>query len=227
MSANFLAVAAYETTLCMTSSPDHDTIDRLRGHLLALVPYADPAMHLAIVDAEADLATAQDAIDAYRALPRGLDRIYAQTHADQLLAAAVKDARAAITTIDPHAAQLRGTDMPITPTAIRAAAHAYLQLNGSAEEHTAIDTGTPMVDVHCRADAGLGRRITARITAGVRADIGFVPAHPPFLLTFDRLDGRLSPADNARRLLTRKDPSQAYLRVTDVPVEFNDGRRHR
>lgn len=224
MPTNFLAIAAYEGTVRLTNHPGDNAIDRLRGHLLALGPYADPALHLAIVDAEADLEAAQIAYGHAEELT-GLDGIHAETHADWLLGTAVKDARAVILAIEPTAAQMRGTDMPVTPDSIRAAAHKYLQLNGSAEEHTAIETGTPIVEVWCRSSTGLGRVITARITAGVRSDIGFVPAHPAFLLKFNRLDGRLGPADNAHRLLIRKDPAKAYLRVADVPVLIDDDRR--
>ncbi|WP_127357650.1 hypothetical protein [Actinacidiphila soli] len=77
-----------------------------------------------------------------------------------------------------------------------------------------------MVLVHCTSDHRTGREITARISAGVRTEMGWVDAHPPLVLRFQRLDGRRDAADNARRLLWRKNPAKRYLAVTDVPVKF-------
>lgn len=129
-------------------------------------------------------------------------------------------ARAVILAVEPHAKQMRGTDMPVTADDIRAAARAYNAVGGAPEELSAIETGTPTVQVWCRNGPGLGREVIVHITAGVRADIGHIPAHSPIVLRFRRLDGRMNAAENARRLLWRVTPAKRYLRVEDVPVEF-------
>jgi hypothetical protein len=155
----------------------------------------------------------------------GIARNLAVSAAEKQLDAAVQDAERVILAIEATAARFRGTDMPVTPEAITAAAVAYAKARASADELHAISQGTPTVLVHCTSDHRTGREITARISAGVRTRLGRADAHPPIVLRFQRLDGRITAADNARRLLWRKNPTKRYLAVTDVPVEFyNDPR---
>jgi hypothetical protein len=131
----------------------------------------------------------------------------------------VKRAGAVILAIEPHAKQMRGTDMPTTADDIRAAARAYNAVDGAPEELSAIETGTPTVRVWCNSDSGTGWNVTAHFTAGVDTPLGHIPSHPPIVLRFRKFDGRLNAADNARRVLHPK-----RLRV-DVPVQFlNDPR---
>ncbi|MFD6194365.1 hypothetical protein [Streptomyces sp. NPDC060275] len=124
--------------------------------------------------------------------------------------------------LDPAAASpFRPTDIPAAPEDIRASAVAY---NAACFDDWYADTrsikaAAPTVRIHCNADHRTGRIITAVITAGVRTADGFVAAHPPVAHSFTRLDGRLTPADNARRAMA------ARLRFPGLPVEWTDGRR--
>ncbi|OEJ21040.1 hypothetical protein [Streptomyces subrutilus] len=217
---HFGAFAAYAATLPASLSTDPDDLATLAKHLRALRPGTRPAQRVELVDAHADVQDAENATYAARELSRGLARLHAETHADKLRHAAVQSARAAILAVEPTAARMRGTDMPVTPSAIRAAALAYLQVDASPEEFAGISTGTPVVQVHCHRSGPYGRHITAQIAACIRTEEWTLPAHPPILLEFERLDGRLNGVENARKLLHRKDPKKAYLRVTDVPVEY-------
>ncbi|MGW2243477.1 hypothetical protein, partial [Streptomyces hirsutus] len=216
---NFAAHAAYEATTDASLHLRPEDLRYLTRHLLTLATTAPTGMHTALTDAHATTEDAADAVAAADAL-EGLQGVKASAAADKRARAAIEQARAAILAVEPAAAQMRGTDMPVTPDTIRAAAHAYLAVNGIAEEHAAIEDGRPTVQVWCSNGAGLGWEVTATITAGVRSTIGHVPAHPPIVLRFRRLDGRLSAAENARRLLWRVNPAKRYLRVEDVEVEF-------
>ncbi|GBQ04365.1 hypothetical protein SSP531S_58590 [Streptomyces spongiicola] len=215
---NFTAFAAYAAADAALRLRPED-LTRLARHLPALAPATASPQRRALVPAHTAVEDATAAVEAADTL-EGLAGVQASKAAHDQAYAAIDQARAAILAIEPTAKQMRGTDMPVTPDAIRAAARAYLAVNGHPEELTAIDTGTPTVQVWCRSSGGLGREVIAIITAGVRADIGHIPAHPPIVLRFRRLDGRLNAAENARRLLWRATPAKRYLRVEDVPVEF-------
>ncbi|MFG2408698.1 hypothetical protein ACGFR8_31025 [Streptomyces brevispora] len=138
--------------------------------------------------------------------------------ANLLVRAAIDTARSAILTIAPHAARMHGTDLPATAEEIRAAALAYNDIDGSHEELSDIKAGTPSVRVHCRSDTGTGWTVIAVITAGVDSRFGHIPAHPPIIVKFRKIDGRLNAAENARRVFG------ARFRV-DVPVTYVADRR--
>lgn len=221
---NFAAYAAHEAAGFALLRPNPGEITALRRHLLAFGPDAPTAPHLDLLTAEAALASASQDASAARAL-RGVARNLAVGKADDQLRDAVRHAERIILAIEPTAARFRGTDMPVTPETITAAALAYTKVEAEPEEIEAIGQGAPMVLVRCRSDHKLGREITAHITAGVRTPQWWIAAHPPLVLHFRRLDGRTTAADNARRLLWRKDPASRYLAVTEVPVEFSNDPR--
>ncbi|MEU6680853.1 hypothetical protein [Streptomyces sp. NPDC046925] len=221
---NFTAYAAHEAAGFALLHPVPEEIASLRRHLRALHPEAPTAPHPGLLAADAALKSAAEAATTARALT-GVARTCAVGAAGDQIRAAVQQAARAICTVEPTAARFRGTDMPVTPETITAAALAYIRAEAEPEEIEAIGQGTPMVLVRCSSDRKLGWEITARITAGVRTAQWWMEAHPPLVLRFRRLDGRLGAADNARRLLWRKNPAKRYLAVTDVPVEFcNDPR---
>lgn len=209
----FAALVAYESARDASLSVSPRELDDLAAHLIALGPAAPAGLHTELVDAHGDIEEAREALRTARSLT-------SRNAAIDQARAAVERARAVILAIEPHAKQMRGTDMPVTADDIRAAARAYNAVGGAPEELSAIETGTPAVQVWCRNGPGLGREVIVHITAGVRADIGHIPAHSPIVLRFRRLDGRMNAAENARRLLWRVTPAKRYLRVEDVPVEF-------
>jgi hypothetical protein len=216
---NFAAFAAHRAADEAALRMRPEDLTELARHLRALGPTAPPALHLAIVDAMADIEDAVEEVAAADALT-GLARVRASNAAHDQVREAVSQARTVILTVEPTARRMRGTDLPVTADSIRAAAHAYLAVDGDPQEHAAIDTGTPTVQVHSRGTGGLGWEVLVTITAGVRADIGHIPAHAPIVLRIRRRDGRLSATETARRLLSRKTTKLSYLRVDDVPVEF-------
>ncbi|WP_371605010.1 hypothetical protein OG345_42085 (plasmid) [Streptomyces sp. NBC_01220] len=138
--------------------------------------------------------------------------------ANLLVRASIDTARAAILAMAPHAARMHGTDLPATADDIRAAALAYNAVDGSHEELTEIQAGTPSIRVHCRSDSGTGWTVTAVITAGVDTRFGHIPAHPAIIVKFRKTDGRRDAAENARRIFG------ARFRV-DVPVTYVANRR--
>ncbi|MFF8789155.1 hypothetical protein [Streptomyces sp. NPDC015125] len=216
---NFTAFAAYAAADDAALRIRPEDLTRLARHLLALAPSAPSPQRRALVPAHTAVEVAAAAVKTADTL-EGLAGVQASNATHDQAHAAINQARAAILAIEPTAKQMRGIDMPVTPVAIRAAARAYLAVSARPEELSAIDTGTPSVQVWCRNSGGLGREVIATITAGVRAEIGHVPAHPPIVLRFRRLDGRLNAVENARRLLWRATPAKRYLRVEGVPVEF-------
>lgn len=221
---NFTAYAAHEAAGFALLRPNPEEITSLRRQLRALHPEAPAVPHPGLLAADATLKSADEAATAARMLT-GTVRTRAVGAAGDQLRTAVQQATRAILAIEPTAARFRGTDLPVTPETITAAALAYIKAEAEPEEIEAIGQGTPMVLVRCRSDHKLGREITARITAGVRTTQWWMEAHPPLILRFRRPDGRLSAADNARHLLWREDPARRYLAVTDVPVDFcNDPR---
>lgn len=209
----FAALAAYEAARDASLSVSPRELDDVAAHLIALGPAAPADHHLELVDAHGDIEDALEALRTARSLT-------SRNAAFDQARAAVERARAVILAIEPQAKQMRGTDMPVTADDIRTAARAYNAVGSAPEELSAIEIGTPTVQVWCRNGPGLGREVIVHITAGVRADIGHIPAHPPIVLRFRRLDGRMNAVENARRLLWRVTPSKRYLRVEDVPVEF-------
>ncbi|MEE1764467.1 hypothetical protein [Streptomyces sp. SP18BB07] len=223
-SPNFAAFRAHAVADTAALRLRPEDLTELMRHLLALAPGAPSPQRRALVPAHRALEAATAAVEAADALD-GLAGLQASNAAHDQARDAIEEARAAILAIEPTAKQMRGTDMPVTPETIRAAARAYNVANTHPEELAAIETGTPTVQVWSRSSGGLGREIITTITAGIRADIGHVPAHPPIVLRFRRLDGRMTAAENARRLLWRVNPAKRYLRVEDVPVEFEQDSR--
>ncbi|MFD5856124.1 hypothetical protein [Streptomyces chartreusis] len=187
------------------------SLHRLVNHLETLPLAAPPAL-------QERLRAARDTAEgAWEAL-RGAHGLAAKTAARDAAKDAVVRARTAILAVQPHARRMHGTDMPHTADSIRAAALAYMHVGATPDETDAINSGTAEVRVDCRPDTGTGWEVTARVTAGIR-DVGwFLPAHPPIVVKFRRVDGRLSPADNARKVIG------SMLRV-DVPVKYKDAAR--
>ncbi|MCX5182583.1 hypothetical protein [Streptomyces sp. NBC_00268] len=204
----FAALAAYEAAALCSTPRD---LEDLAHHLLALGKVAPTAQHLEIVEAQAAVE------DAWEALRTAQD-LTARNAAHDQVRAAVKGARAVILAVAPHAHRMHGTDMPATADTIRAAALAYNAVGSTPEELSAVETGTPQVRVHCACDSGTGWTVKATITAGVDSPVGFIPAHPPVVVKFRKRDGRQDAAVNARRVIG------ALFRV-DVPVEYVLDRR--
>ncbi|MEU6462199.1 hypothetical protein [Streptomyces sp. NPDC046976] len=187
------------------------TLHRLVNHLETLPLAAPPALHERL---RAARDTAEGAWESLRAA----HSLSAKTAARSAAKDAIVRVRAAILSVQPHARRMHGTDMPHTADSIRAAALAYMHVGATPDETDAIKSGTAEVRVDCRPDTGTGWTVTARITAGIR-DVGwFLPAHPPIIVKFRRVDGRLSPADNARKVIG------SMLHV-DVPVKYNNPAR--
>ncbi|MFF8696314.1 hypothetical protein ACF08W_29285 [Streptomyces sp. NPDC015144] len=184
------------------------SLHRLVNHLEALPLAAPPALH-------DRLRAARDHAEGVWESLRAAHSLSAKTAARSAAKDAIVQARAAILAVQPHARRMYGTDMPHTADSIRAAALAYMHVGATPDETDAIESGTAEVRVDCRPDTGAGRTVTARITAGIR-DVGwFLPAHPPIVVKFRRVDGRQSPADNARKVLG------SMIRV-DVPIQYKD-----
>ncbi|MFI7415277.1 hypothetical protein ACIBU0_42255 [Streptomyces sp. NPDC049627] len=200
----FAALAAYEATVLCTSPRD---LDDLARHLHAVGKVAPTAHHREILEAQADVIEG-----AWEAL-RAAGNLRARNAAHDQARAAVERAREVILAVAPHAHRMHGTDMPSTAEEIRAAAVAYNAVGSTAEELSAVETGTPLVRVRCSSDSGTGWKVTATITAGVDTPQGFLPAHPAIVETFRKRDGREDAAANARRVIG------AMFRVA-VPVEY-------
>ncbi|MFF4902335.1 hypothetical protein [Streptomyces sp. NPDC001068] len=199
----YAALAAYEATVCATAPRDLEDLGR---HLLTLGKHAPSEHHLAIVDAK-------DAVeDAWESLRTAGD-LRARNAAHDQARAAVEQARAVILAVAPHAHRMHGTDLPSTAEEIRTAAVAYNAVDGTAEELTAAETGTPLVRVQCSSDSGTGWNVTATITAGVDTPQGFIPAHPAIVAKFRKRDGREDAAANARKVI-------GALFSVAVPVEY-------
>ncbi|MFE4583404.1 hypothetical protein [Streptomyces chartreusis] len=187
------------------------SLHRLVNHLETLPLAAPPALHERLRAARDTAEGTWESLRAAHSLP-------AKTAARSAAKDAIVRARAAILAVQPHASRMHGTDMPHTADSIRAAALAYLHVGATPDETDAIESGAAEVRVDCRPDTGAGWTVTARITAGIR-DVGwFLPAHPPIVVKFRRVDGRQSPADNARKVIG------SMLRV-DVPVKYKDDAR--
>lgn len=188
------------------------SLHRLINHMETMPLAAPPALHERLRAARDTAEGAWESLRVAHSLP-------AKNAARSAAKDAIVRARAAILAVQPHASRMHGTDMPHTADSIRAAALAYMHVGATADETDAIESGTPEVRVDCRPDTGTGWMVTARITAGIR-DVGwFLPAHPPIVVKFRRVDGRQSPADNARKVIG------SMLRV-DVPVKYKDDARH-
>ncbi|MFK0159069.1 hypothetical protein ACIQVK_44245 [Streptomyces sp. NPDC090493] len=200
----FAALAAYEATVCATSPRD---LDDLARHLHAVGKAASTAHHREILEAQADVIEG-----AWEALRTAGD-LRARNAAHDMARTAVERARAVILAVAPHAHRMHGTDVPSTAEEIRAAAVAYNAVGSTAEELSAVETGTPRVRVRCSSDSGTGWQVTATITAGVDTPQGFLPAHPAIVEKFRKVDGREDAAANARRVIG------ALFRVA-VPVEY-------
>lgn len=135
---------------------------------------------------------------------------------------------------------MRGTDMPITPEAIRSRVlthHTAWMIRAETErgcddpeirqlatllmrvEH---GEGSPDVRVHCSSDTGTGYMKTAVITAGLRIDGDHLPAHSPITYGPTRSrDGRLKAHEWIKRQIWRKDPARSRLVVDErVPVRW-------
>ncbi|MFI1532134.1 hypothetical protein [Streptomyces griseus] len=212
----FTALAAYEATNDTVMNPAPEDLERLARHLLSLAPGAPTPERRALVPAHYALEAAADALRAAaerRGKPGQLPFINAARHqADEAIGAA----REAILAVQPHAERIRPTDIPATAEAIRAAARAYLTVSGTQEELAATVTGTPTVRVWCTSDKKTGSNCMARITAGISSELGHIPAHPPVVIKFRKLDRRLDAAANARKVLT----SQRLVVDSGVIVEF-------
>ncbi|QKV90365.1 hypothetical protein HUT19_41215 [Streptomyces sp. NA02950] len=221
---NFTAYAAHEALAFAQLTPSTDRLDNLHRHMTALEPDVPPNMRLLMLTVASALAAASEATAKAGSLS-GRDRTRAYAEARELTELALRDAEELILAIEPTAARFRGIDMPVTPETITAATLAYAKVTASTEEVEAIRRGTPVVRVWCSSDKQQGKRITARISAGVHTDSGWQDAHPPILYHFWRVDGRRDAAANARQRLWRRNPARRYLAVTDVDVEFcNDPR---
>ncbi|SEE83025.1 hypothetical protein SAMN05216483_6691 [Streptomyces sp. 2131.1] len=187
-------------------------LSTLAHHLETLPLAAPPALH------ERLHAARDTAEGAWEAL-RFAHSLAAKTAARSAAKDAIVRARAAILAVQPHARRMHGTDMPHTADSIRAAALAYMHLGATPDETNALKNGAAEVRIDCRPDTGNGWTVTARITAGIRDVRWFLPAHPPIVVKFRRVDGRQSPADNARKVIG------SMLRV-DVPVTYKDAAHH-
>ncbi|MFJ4880122.1 hypothetical protein ACIP93_33610 [Streptomyces sp. NPDC088745] len=207
----FAVLAAHEAVRDASLSPSPRDLRTVIRHLETLPLAAPVSLHREIREAQNAVEEAWEAMFAPRArATRNAAHDKART--------AIERARAVTLAVAPNACQMRGTDMPATAEEIRTAALAYNTVEGSPEELSAAETGTPTVRVHCRSDTGTGWTVTARITAGVDSPLGHIPAHPPIVVKFRKVDGRLDAAANARRVFG------ALFRV-DVPVEYVADRR--
>ncbi|MER7377153.1 hypothetical protein [Streptomyces lanatus] len=188
------------------------SLHRLINHMETMPLAAPPALHERLRAARDTAEGAWESLRVAHSLP-------AKNAARSAAKDAIVRARAAILAVQPHASRMHGTDMPHTADSIRAAVLAYMYVGATPDETDAIESGTAEVRVDCRPDTGTGWMVTARVTAGIR-DVGwFLPAHPPIVVKFRRVDGRQSPADNARKVIG------SMLRV-DVPVKYKDAARH-
>ncbi|MGX1907698.1 hypothetical protein ACWIID_02360 [Streptomyces phaeochromogenes] len=187
------------------------SLHRLVNHLETLPLAAPPGLHERLRAARDTAEGAWESLRVARSLP-------AKNAARSAAKDAIVRARAAILVVQPHAGRMHGTDMPHTADSIRAAALAYMHVGATPDEIDAIKSGTAEVRVDCRPDMGTGWVVTARVTAGIREVGWFLPAHPPIVVKFRRVDGRTSPADNARKVIG------SMLRV-DVPVKYKDAAR--
>ncbi|MEV8344489.1 hypothetical protein [Streptomyces niveus] len=203
----FVALAAYEATVLCISPRGLDDLTR---HLRAVGKAAPAPHHLEILEAQADVEEAWEAL-------RTAGNLRARNAAHDQARAAVERARAVILAVAPHAHRMHGTDVPGTAEEIRAAAVAYNAVGSTAEELSAVETGTPQVRVRCSSDSGTGWNVTATIAAGVDTPLGFLPAHPAIVQTFRKRDGKKDAAANARKAYG------ALFRVT-VPVEYVSAR---
>lgn len=199
----FAAHAAYEATAHAVTPRD---LQGVALHMENLRRAAPRRLH---TDIHAAAVAADDAWPALKAAGTLTERNAAHDRAR----AAVDAARAVILAVAPRANQMHGTDLPATDDAIRAAARAYNAVGSTPEEMTATEVCPALIRVQCRADSGTGWNVTAVITAGVDSPLGFIPAHPPLVVKFKRVNGRLNPADNARRVI-------GSLFQVDAPVEF-------
>ncbi|MBL1086863.1 hypothetical protein JK359_33700 [Streptomyces actinomycinicus] len=205
------ARAAHEILRFARTTPSQDNLRDLRQALRAMGRLAPAEHHLDIVTVHDEIAgAAEELVSARRDFT-------ARRAALAYIDAALNQAEKVMLTLDPAAASpFRPTDIPATPEDITASAIAY---NAACftdwyAEIRSIKDGTPAVRVHCRSDHRTGRTITAVITAGVDTTDGFVAAHPPVAHTFTRLDGRETPADNARRAIA------ARLSFPGIPIEW-------
>ncbi|MFD7899027.1 hypothetical protein [Streptomyces sp. NPDC059743] len=140
---------------------------------------------------------------------------------------------------------MRGTDMPVTPEAIRSrvlAHHAAWLIRAEAErgcddpeirELTVLlirverGEGSPEVRVRCSSDSRSGHMKTAVITAGLRIDGDHLPAHSPIAYGPTRsLDGRLKAHEWIKQRIWRKDRARSRLVVDErVPVRWETAHR--
>ncbi|MEV7297501.1 hypothetical protein AB0N79_38750 [Streptomyces microflavus] len=218
----FTALAAYEATNDIGMNATPEDLERLARHLLSLAPGAPSPERRALVAAHYALEAAAESLTAAaerRGKPGQLPIVKA---ASQQADAAIGAAREAILGVQPHARRIRGTDMPTTADAVRAAARAYLTVTGTPEELAAVESGTPTVQVWCSSDKQSGWTVTAHMAAGVCAELDgrpvHIPAHPPILVTFRKRDGRVGADVNARKELGSR------LRFS-IPVEYVEDRR--
>ncbi|MEV0778897.1 hypothetical protein [Streptomyces sp. NPDC050428] len=207
----FAAIAAYEAAADSALSRSPQDLLRLDSHLLALRSAVPAGLHLALAHAHAGVRVAREALGDARGL-KARNAAYSQGRA------AIQEACDVILAVAPHAYRMHGTDMPGTPETIRAAARAYNAVGSAPEELSGIETGVPTVHVDCRSDSRTGWNVTARITAGVNMPLGYLPAHPPIVITFRRRDGRKNAADNARREIGGR------FNVA-VPIEYINSRQ--
>ncbi|MER7952020.1 hypothetical protein ABTY59_31980 [Streptomyces sp. NPDC096079] len=206
----FAAHAAYESVMHATSLAPSDIQDV--AHQLEELRRAAPRrLH-------AQIHAAAVAADAAWPLIKTAGSLAERNAAYDQARDAVTRARAAILAVAPRAHRMHGTDLPATDTAIRAAARAYNAYGSTSDELIGTEYGPAVVRVRCRSDRGSGWTVTAVITAGVNAPFGFLPAHPPLVVKFTRKDGRLDPAESARRLI-------GPMFKVDVPVEYENDRR--
>ncbi|WP_406150705.1 hypothetical protein [Streptomyces anulatus] len=212
----FTALAAYEATNDTVMKPTALDLERLARHLLSMAPGAPSPERRALVTAHYALEAAAKSLRAAaerRGKPGQLQVVNAaRQQADEAIGAA----REAVLVVQPHAERIRPTDIPVSVETIRAAARAYLAVTGTPEELAAVEDGTPTVQVWCSADKKTGDDCTARITAGISSELGHIPAHPPVVIKFRRLDRRQGAAANARKVLT----SKRLVVGENVSVEF-------
>lgn len=139
----FTALAAYEATNDIGMNATPEDLERLARHLLSLAPGVPSPERRALVSAHYELEAAAEALRAAaerRGKPGQLPVVNAARHqADEAIGAA----REAILGVQPHARRIRGTDMPTTADAVRAAARAYLTVTGTPEELRARKTERP------------------------------------------------------------------------------------
>ncbi|MFD4795073.1 hypothetical protein [Streptomyces anulatus] len=212
----FTALAAYEAANDIVMNPTALDLERLARHLLSMAPGAPSPERRELVTAHYALEAAAKSLTAAaerRGKPGQLPVVNAaRQQADEAIGAA----REAILAVQPHAERIRPTDIPVSVETIRAAARAYLAVTGTPEELAAVEDGTPTVQVWCSADKKTGDDCTARITAGISSELGHIPAHPPVVIKFRRLDRRQGAAANARKVLTLK----RLVVGENVSVEF-------